>query len=271
MARLGDTGGGTPDAVQLRDPSSLPNLSGDLDAMLDQRPVFQMRLHGYDRLQVDNYAAWSEREIVTLRRHVDHLLNRFGECSAELEISRRLLADAQKGREAYPVSDRVADILRLASEEATARTEAGAAEAEHILAEARTEADVRLRKAHEIKETAVAAADELQEHAERERAEGAALLDRARREADELLRDAEAERERLDADAARERESAAAEAAERLATVQAEVEGLCRQRDQTRESLRRLTDQVGQALQAFMAPAPEELAVVAARTEAVAS
>ena len=43
-------------------------------------------------------------------------------------------------------------------------------EAEQILAEARTEADARLRKAHQIKELAVASADELQEQARRLRA-----------------------------------------------------------------------------------------------------
>ena len=52
--------------------------------------------------QVDNYAAWAEAELTTLRRQVDHLLVRFGDCSAELEISRRLLADAPRGREDVP-------------------------------------------------------------------------------------------------------------------------------------------------------------------------
>jgi colicin import membrane protein len=290
MARRGGTGGGTPDGGQVRDASSLPNLSGDLDELFDRRPAFRMRVHGYDPLQVDNYAAWAEGELRTLQRQVDHLLTRFGACSAELEISRRLLADAPKAREAFPVSDRVTEMFRLASDEAAAMTEAGTAEAEHILAEARTEADARLRKAHQIKEMAVAAADELQEYADRERAEATALLDRARREAAEILRTAEVERDRLAADAARERElaaaaaaarlaqedeqarrereSAAAEAAERLAAVQAEVDDLRAQRDQARESLRRLTDQIGQALQGVLTSVPEELVVMAARTEA---
>ena len=44
-----------PDGV-----SGLPNLQGDLDELMDHRPVFRTRIQGYDRLQVDNYAAWAE-------------------------------------------------------------------------------------------------------------------------------------------------------------------------------------------------------------------
>ena len=79
-----------------------PTSRGDLDDLLGLRPVFRTRMHGYDRLQVDNYAAWAESELATVRRQVDHLLGRFGDCSAELEISRRLLADAPRGREVFP-------------------------------------------------------------------------------------------------------------------------------------------------------------------------
>ncbi|WP_324273077.1 hypothetical protein [Blastococcus brunescens] len=156
-----------------------PNIRGDLEELMDHRPVFRLRLQGYDRLEVDNYTAWAEGELIAVRRQVDHLLSRFGECSAELEISRRLLADAPRGRESFPVSERVQEMLRLASDEASALTEAGAREAERIVADARTEADARLRKAHQIKELAVDAADELLEHARRDRATAAAAIDRA--------------------------------------------------------------------------------------------
>jgi cell division septum initiation protein DivIVA len=221
--------------------------------------VFRTRVNGYDRLQVDNYAAWVESELTTLRREVDHLLVRFGECSAELEISRRLLADAPRGRDVFPVSDRVQEMLQLAVDEAAALTEAGAQEAERILAEARTEADARLRKAHEIKELAVVTADELNAQARRLRAEANGYLDKARHEAAEMLREAAAERDRLAAEAARERDRVAAVAEGRLADVQAEVDDLWRQRDQARESLRGLTDRLGEALQAVAAVAPDDM------------
>jgi chromosome segregation ATPase len=251
-------------------PVSRPNLTGDLDEMLGVRPLFKNRLHGYDPLEVDNYAVWAESELATLRRQVDHLLVRFGNCSAELEISRRLLADAPRGKEVFPVSDRVQEMLHLASEEAASLTEMGAEEAERIIAEARTEADARLRKAHQIKELAVTAADELQEQARRVRAEADAHLEQARRDAAELRRAAAVERERLAAEAAQERDRLNAVAAQerdrlavaaaaRLADVQAEVDDLRRQRDQARQSLRGLTDRIGEALQAVAATGPDDM------------
>jgi len=256
MGRRTETAGG---GIGAEGSVPRPNLTGDLDELLGHRPVFRTRVNGYDRLQVDNYAAWVESELTTLRREVDHLLVRFGECSAELEISRRLLADAPRGRDVFPVSDRVQEMLQLAVDEAAALTEAGAQEAERILAEARTEADARLRKAHEIKELAVVTADELNAQARRLRAEANGYLDKARHEAAEMLREAAAERDRLAAEAARERDRVAAVAEGRLADVQAEVDDLWRQRDQARESLRGLTDRLGEALQAVAAVAPDDM------------
>ncbi|WP_212719208.1 hypothetical protein, partial [Blastococcus sp. CCUG 61487] len=189
-----------------------PAFTGALDQLLGSAPVFRSRLRGYDPMEVDTYVAWAENELTTVRRQVDDLLARFGACSAELEISRRLLADAPRGRVVFPVSDRVEEMLRLAAEEAAAITDNGAREAEHLVAEARSEADARLRKAHEIKQMAVLAADELREHAQQQRAEAAAALEHARAEAAELLRNAAEERERLAVEAARERDRLAAAA-----------------------------------------------------------
>jgi cell division septum initiation protein DivIVA len=239
--------------------AGVPNLQGDLDELMDHRPVFRIRMQGYDRLEVDNYTAWMEGELVAVRREVDHLLRRFGECSAELEISRRLLADAPPGREAFPVSQRVRELLRLAEDEAAAITEAGAQDAERVIAEARTEADARLRKAHEIKEMAVGSADELLGQARRDRAIAAASIERARTAAAEILKQAAAEREQQAAHAAAERERAVAAATAELAAVQNEVDELRRQRDYVRQTLRGLTDRVGEALEAVAAMAPEDL------------
>ncbi|MGY2130324.1 hypothetical protein [Blastococcus sp. SYSU DS0617] len=268
----GEQGGAT-------DGRPAPAYSGALDSMLGSAPVFRSRLRGYDPVEVDTYVSWAESELRTVRRQVDDLLGRFGACSAELEISRRLLADAPRGRVVFPVSDRVEEMLRLAAEEAAALTDAGAREAEHLVAEARSEADARLRKAHEIKETAVRAADELREHARKQRDVAQTMLDRAREEAAELLRAAADERDRLAAEAARdrdrlaaeaaeerrrlgeeaarEREQAAATAAERLGELEERVAALRHQRDQARQSLRGLSSRIGEALQAVAATVPE--------------
>ena len=267
--RKGGSMDGSVDGVGAVDPAeessapvARPNLTGDLDELLGQRPVFRTRLQGYDRLQVDNYLAWAEAEVASLRREVDDLLVRFGTASAELEISRRLLAEASRGREVFPVSERVQQMLQLASEEAAALKDTGVQEGQRVLAEARADADAQLRKAHEIKEQAVAAADQLADQARRLHAEAEAAAEaereKARRGAAELLRQAAVERESLDAEAARERDRLAAAAADRLAEVQAKVDDLWRQRDLARQALRGLTDRIGEALQVVAATGPDE-------------
>lgn len=250
--------------------------SGDLDGLLDTRPVFRTRVNGYDRLQVDNYVTWAEEELAAARRAGDHLLARFAVCAAELAEFRRqppVPAPAPTAPPGNPdlaaVSERVREILRLASAEAADIIEAATEEADGIVAEARVEAEARLQKTELMREAAVAMVEQMRERVVRERAESVAALERARKEADELLRAAAEERDRLaaeaaerlaqDADRARQdRDSAAAVAAGRLLAVQDEVDDLRRQRDEARESLRRLTDQIGEALHAVNAVVADE-------------
>jgi hypothetical protein len=244
----------------------VPAYSGDLDGLLDTRPVFRTRVNGYDRLQVDNYVTWAEEELAAARRAGDHLLARFAVCAAELaEFRRQPPVQAPPPTPANPdlavVSERVREILRLASDEAADIIEAATEEADGIVADARVEAEARLQKTEQMREAAIAMVEQMRERVVRERAEAVAVLDRARAEADELLQAAAAERGRLAAEAAdrlaleaeqarHDRDSAAAVAAGRLLAVQDEVADLRRQRDEARESLRRLTDQIGEALHA---------------------
>jgi cell division septum initiation protein DivIVA len=235
-------------------PGPLPNLTGDLDSLLSNGPSFRTRVSGYDRLQVDNYVAWVEAELASERHQIDLLLARYGACSAELEISRRLLAQAPKGVDLSAVSDRVREMLRLASDEATAMIEAAREEADHLLAETRVEADARLRKAHEIKELAADTADRMLDEARRDRAEAATLRQRTRTETAELVRNAAAERDRLAGEAA--------ETAERLAAARAELDDLRRRRDDAEASLQRLTDRIEQALALATGGAPDQYLLI---------
>jgi cell division septum initiation protein DivIVA len=225
------------------DEQSWPNFSGDLDMLLTRAPVFRSAVRGYDRLQVDNYVAWAEAELRASRRETDDLVERYGRASAELEISRRLLARSPGGQEMSVISERMGRMLQMAADEAAELTAAGAAEAEQILAEARTEADARLRKAHEIKQLAVEAADRIREEARLVRAEATAELERARTEAARLLRDARAT-------VRREQEEASAAAEASRVQAQGELDELHRRRDRACESLRRLNEQIGVALEA---------------------
>ena len=114
---------------------------GALDELLDHRPVFRRRRHGYDRLQVDNYVTWAESELVSARRYADHLLARYGECAAQLELARRESAAPHREVDLTAVSDRLGELLRLAADEAAEVTAAGVDEAERIVGEARQEAE----------------------------------------------------------------------------------------------------------------------------------
>ena len=210
-----------------------PQPGGALDQVLDHRPIFRRRHRGYDRFQVDNYVAWAEAEVEAARRQCDYLLSRYGACAAELETLRRMPVRSLTG----PVSARLGQMLRLASEEAEAITTAGVDEAERIVSDARAEAEARLAKVAGIREAALAAGEELRT--------------RARRDAELLL-----------SDAAAEREAAAAEAARQLSAVRAEVDDLRRQRDDARQSLHRLTAQIGQALEAVAAAESGDVAVL---------
>jgi cell division septum initiation protein DivIVA len=160
----GSGSGGPPSPWTDRAPS------GELDALLEPRPVFRAALRGYDRLQVDNYVARAETELLAVRRANDDLLTRYGACSAELEISRRLLACSPAGREQVRTSERVGEILRLAADEAARLTEAGAADADRIRGVARAEADALLRRAREVRDGAVADCERMRTEAEEARA-----------------------------------------------------------------------------------------------------
>jgi chromosome segregation ATPase len=201
--------------------------------MLDHRPVFRHRRHGYDRAQVDNYVAWAEVEIDAARRQCDHLLERYGAVMADLALNRRTPMETPTGA----VSQRLGQLLRLASQEADEVVAAGVDEAQRIVDEARAEAQARLAKVTGIRDAAVAAGEHIRAQA---RAEARRLLE----------------------EAATQRQQAEAEAARRLAAVQAEVDDLRRQRDEARESLHRLTAQIGGALQAASA-APGDLPNIA--------
>src|SRR4051812_39114923 len=166
-----------------------PDHAGALDGLLSTAPCFRTSVRGYDRMQVDNYVAWAESEIGAARRETDDLMVRYGHASAELEISRRLLAQSPGGQEMTFVSERMGRMLQMAADEASEITGSAAAEADRIQAEARADADARLRKAHEIKQMAVMAADSIREDAERDRAEAAAELERACEQAQQYLRD----------------------------------------------------------------------------------
>jgi cell division septum initiation protein DivIVA len=246
----GGTDAFAPVPVVVRD--DRPDRAGALDGLLTNAPVFRTAVRGYDRLEVDNYVAWAESEILSARRETDDLMTRYGQACAELEISRRLLAQSPGGQEMTFVSERMGRMLQMAADEASEITASAAADADRIVAEARADADARLRKAHEIKQVAIAAGDRFRQEAEELRAAAEAELERARQQAEQYLREAAAQ-------VRREAQAATAAAQAQVAALQDEVQELRRRRDQARDHLRRLNDQIGEALDALTGDEPVEI------------
>jgi colicin import membrane protein len=263
-------------------PPRRPNLTGDLDNVLEFLPSFHPALRGYDRTQVDSYVSWAERELHAARRSADEMAARFASCSAELDQARQELSRSAAGRDARQVSERVGQILELAAEEAAEITASAAAEAEELVATGRSYSAAMLRHAREADQAAAAeqhrAATTCREAAEvlaAARAEAEEVRTAVAREQDRLAAEATDARERLDRESAarrveaeekarRQREQEAAAAAEVVAAARREIEELHRQRDRASASLHQLTERIGEALRTLAAGLPLELPNVVA-------
>lgn len=197
---------------------------GGLDGLLSPAPCFRPSLRGYDRLQVDNYVGWAETELAVARRQVDDLLARLGACAAELETARRAAA----GRDRTGMPAPIADLLRRAAEEARQVSEAAVREARRMTD---------------------AAADQARRTTAAAEAEAGRATEAAAREAEQILAEARLEAAARLSKADAIVEAATAAATERLVAAEREVAEARRQRDEARESLRRLTSSIGEALQ----------------------
>jgi cell division septum initiation protein DivIVA len=266
-----------------------PNLSGDLEAILAPVPVFRRRPLGYDRLPVDNYVVWAETALLAARQETDDLLNRYGRCLAELEVTRQAQVHSLAGQQMAHVTERIGSMLQLAADEAAEITATAAAEAARVQSEARADADSQLLRAHEVKDLAVADAARLRRDSEADRDEATAARQQAERDVAELVQRAAEERSRLDEEAAQTRarldaeaaqrrdrdtleaaerirqqlqvartrqEAAEAAALERLARVEEEAAELERRRDVAEASLIRLCNQVSEAIAAVAESLP---------------
>jgi colicin import membrane protein len=228
----GEAGGGRPSSP----PRGRPNLAGDLNTILDEGPAFSPAMRGYDRMQVDNYVAWAETELRAANRMISELLTRLAASEAERHRAQQLLAHSDQATEVLRLSDRVADLLRMAAEEAAAAAaarDADAAQADQIITQAREQADLIVRRARHREAHAAARALA----AEQRFAEAQAAVEHARTEVSDLLEQAAADRDRLEA-----------EAAARLARAQQQLLDLHRRQDHVQQFLGRLAREVDAAL-----------------------
>jgi cell division septum initiation protein DivIVA len=232
-----------------------PHLSGDLPTILDGGPSFAAAMRGYDRLQVDNYVAWAESELRAAQRITTELLDRLSASETELRRARELMARSARDRDLVQLADRVADLLRLAAQEAAvaARVDAAdAAQATELVARARDEAEVIVRRARRLEAHAAARL----QGAERRLAEARGAEEQTRARIGAMLQEATEERERLEADAAA-----------RLTAAWREVHELEHHADRARAVLRQLAGQVEAAVTALGEEEPAQFSFRANRAD----
>jgi cell division septum initiation protein DivIVA len=185
---------------------------------------FEMQMRGYSRRQVDDFVARRNSEIRELEQRLTRVLDESEQLRRELSTVRQ---QALSGRPAHEeVSERIAQILKLADDEAKAqknkadddiskqRTEAQQ-ESDRVRAEAREQAERMLTAAQEQAERTISAArNEADKTRTAARTEADRLTSDTRKKADQALAQAKGQAKKV-LDEATARASAIHDGAER--------------------------------------------------------
>jgi len=185
------------------------NDNSDLLPNLVHEDAFEMQMRGYSRRQVDEFIARCRSQIRDLEQRLARSLDEGEELRRDLATARQQALGAKPAHE--EVSERIAQILKLADDEArsqktkahediTRQRNDAQAEAEKIRTEAREQAERMLTAAQEQAERAITAA----------RAEAEKTVTGARNEAEKTLTAARNEAERTTTEARKKSESALA-------------------------------------------------------------
>ncbi len=124
--------------------------------------AFEMQMRGYSRRQVDAFVASSRSQARDLEEQLARSLGETGQLRTELQAARQALRDKPAHEQ---VSERVAEILQLADQEANAQRARAQDEADKVRDQARQDADRFRAKAREQAEHVVAEAREQAENA----------------------------------------------------------------------------------------------------------
>jgi len=187
------------------------NDNSDLLPNLTHEDAFEVQMRGYSRRQVDEFIARCRSQIRDLEQRLAHALDGGEELRRDLATARQQALGAKPAHE--EVSERIAQILKLADDEARSQKSKAheeiarqrndaQSEAEKIRTEAREQAERMLTAAQEQAERAITSA----------RAEAEKTVTGARNEADKTLTSARTEAERTTTDARKKSESALASA-----------------------------------------------------------
>jgi len=233
--------------------------STELLPLLDSdEPYFDVTMRGYDKRQVDDYVARAAAQLAELTAARDAALATSADRAAQLasreaQIESLRVQAAKKTETLDPaaVSDRIRDMLQLATEEAAQTRRAAEMEAERVLASARADAErMRAEAAAEQQRLTVSAAQrsaEADQKLAQARTMATAELDKARAEAARITEAARAERDRLNAEAAAVRSAADAESAQQRQLADEDFEITLRARRSEAEKQHAAAHQAAQA------------------------
>lgn len=236
-------------------------------------PEFRVGWRGYDRRQVDTYRTRVETELVSARDAHERLVRAHAQVTERLRAAQAEIVRlrAQPADSPTALSERLREILHLATEEAGQTRSDAQADADRIRAEAQTDADdIRARATNDAQallrqarknaerifseataehERVVVELEQQREADRKEREQTRAEADQARERADT---EAAARREAADRQARERREQADAEASARLAELNQQLAALSLKRDEALGILARLHEAVATTLDASM-------------------
>ena len=176
------------------------NDNSDLLPNLVHEDAFEMQMRGYSRRQVDEFIARCRTQIRELEQRLARSLDDVEELKRDLATARQQALGAKPAHE--EVSERIAQILKLADDEARSQKSKAHEEIARQRNEAQAEAEKSRAEAREQAERMLTAA---QEQAER-------AITSARSEAEKTLTSARTEAERTTTEARKKSESALASA-----------------------------------------------------------
>ena len=223
------------------------NDNSDLLPNLTHEDAFEMQMRGYSRRQVDEFIARCRSQIRDLEQRLARALEDGEELRRDLATARQQALGAKPAHE--EVSERIAQILKLADDEARSQKSRAhediarqrndaQQEADKVRAEAREQAERMLTAAQEQAERAITSA----------RAEADKTLTAARNEAESTTSEARKKSEAVLASAKAQAKKALDEATARATAIHDGAERLLARRGQVAPELFLVVKGTGQAV-----------------------
>jgi len=165
------------------------NENSDLLPNLAHEDAFEVQMRGYSRRQVDEFVARCRSQVHELEERLSRSLDEGEQLRQEVKALRQQALGSRPAHE--EVSERIAQILKLADDEAQAQKTRADDEIRKHLSDARQEADRARKEARDQAERMLTTAQEQAERAiSAARAEAEKTRSTSREEADSMIADA---------------------------------------------------------------------------------